>query len=232
MNVRLRRLRGEAAAVGVALALVLAGAPPAGVRAAQAAGDRGAVQRIEQLHATLLEVMRSAEELGFRGRAGRLRPVIERSYDIRFMAEKALGRYWGELGPEQRERMVDAFRRMTVATYAARFDGYDGEAFEVVGNRPSVQDTVLVRSRILRGGGGDPVELTYRLRKTDAGWRIIDVYLRGTVSELAMRRAEYTSVVRREGFESLITALDEKIRELSAGDADAEPDLDPLAGKP
>lgn len=230
MNATLLRRRGGTV-VGVALALSLLGAPLAGSRAAENAAAGDAVQRIEQLHGTLLEVMRKAGELGFRGRAAKLRPVIEGSYDIRFMAEKALGRYWSELDPRQRERMVDAFRRMTVATYAARFDGYDGESFEIIDDRPSVQDTVLVRSRILRGGG-EPVELTYRLRKTDASWRIIDVYLRGTVSELAMRRSEYTSVVRREGFESLVEALDAKVRELSAGDSDTEPDLDPFAKKP
>ena len=73
----------------------------------------------------------------------------------------------------------------------------------------SVAKTVIVRT-VLHTANED-VHLDYRLRSTPAGWRVIDVYLSGTVSELALRRAEYTSVLEREGFDALLAALERKV---------------------
>ena len=74
----------------------------------------------------------------------------------------------------------------------------------------------MVKTKVTAPGDED-VELSYRLRETPAGPRIIDVYLKGTVSELALRRSEYTSVLEREGFPALIATVDRKIADLAAG---------------
>jgi phospholipid transport system substrate-binding protein len=101
------------------------------------------------------------------------------------------------------------FRAMTLRTYATRFDGYDNERFETLGEEPSVAGTVIVRT-VLHTSDED-VHLDYRLRKMPAGYKVIDVYLSGTVSELALRRAEYTSVFERDGFDALVDALERKV---------------------
>ena len=59
------------------------------------------------------------------------------------------------------------------------------------------------------------MRLDYRLRPVDGKWKIIDIYMDGTVSELALRRSQYSSLIRREGLEALITALEEKIDALA-----------------
>ena len=55
------------------------------------------------------------------------------------------------------------------------------------------------------------------MRETDSGWKIIDIYLNGTVSELSLRRSEYSSTVKREGFETLIAAVQKKLADFSGG---------------
>ena len=74
----------------------------------------------------------------------------------------------------------------------------------------------MVRTQLVRPGDED-VQLNYRLRAVDGEWRIIDIYLNGTVSELALRRSEYSSVLKREGFEKLISTLHAKVESLSQG---------------
>ena len=64
------------------------------------------------------------------------------------------------------------------------------------------------------------VQLNYRLRSVDGDWKIIDVYLNGTVSELALRRSEYSSLIKRQGFKALLVALDERIDTLASTPAD------------
>jgi len=80
---------------------------------------------------------------------------------------------------------------------------------------PAARGTAMVHTELVRVTE-DPVEIHYRLRETEAGWRIIDIYLNGTVSELALRRSEYGSVIERDGFDSLVTSLSDRISSSSA----------------
>jgi phospholipid transport system substrate-binding protein len=188
------------------LAIVLF-ATPAG------AADQGPRQLIEQLHGALLEVMQDADRLGYGGRYERLEPVLEHSYDFPLMARVAVGRAWSDLSEEQRSRLVELFGTMSVATYAARFDGYGGERFEIAGQTPAPREGVVVESRIVRQDG-DPVGLNYVLRRSDDRWRIVDVLLDGRFSELARQRAEFAAVLSEGGFPALAASLERKIAEL------------------
>ena len=174
---------------------------------------------VETLHAALLGVMREAESLGFAGRRDRLAPVIEGAFELPLIARASTGRHWKKLDAAQRARLVDAFTRLTVATYAGRFDGYGGESFRIVSQGPAPRDTVLVNSELVKSDG-DAVELNYLLREADAGWRIIDVYLDGVYSELATRRSVYAGLIRNKGIEGLIAAIEDKIGKFESGALD------------
>ncbi len=178
--------------------------------AAEGSAAAGASEAIERLYVDLLDAMKNAEELGLAGRRERLTPAIDAVYDLSFMSAKVLGRSWKQLPAEDQGRWANLFRRLTISTYAHRFDGFSGERFEVTGQEEAPRETVLVRTQIVRVDG-DPVELDYRMRSVDGSWRIIDVYLNGTVSELALRRSEYSGVLKRDGFEALSAAIEEKI---------------------
>jgi phospholipid transport system substrate-binding protein len=203
----------------VACALVLAAAVPGASHGqgapAQGDADRAPVQR---LYDTLAGIVPEARELGYTRRHERLEPVIHATYDLPFMAAKTLGRHWSAVPEDDRKRFVDAFSRLTVATYADRFDQSGGSRFEILGAEPAAQGTSLVRTRIV-SEGEEPVQLDYRVRRRDDGWRIIDVFLNGTVSELAVRRSEYSEVVKRDGFAALLAALEKKIAAAAADPA-------------
>jgi phospholipid transport system substrate-binding protein len=136
------------------------------------------------------------------------------------MAEKVVGRHWATLSEGDRTRWVALFREFLAANYAGRFDRYSGQSFEDLGEEPSAFETVMVRTRLVNPGD-ENVDLNYRLHRTDAGWHIVDVVLKGTVSELALRRSDYTAVIDRSGFAALETYLREKIAALEAGKGDA-----------
>jgi phospholipid transport system substrate-binding protein len=174
---------------------------------------------VDTLHGELLSVMKAADELGYQGRFDRLSPVLGDLFDIPFMAEKSVGRYWRKANDAERKQLLDTFGRFTAANYAGRFDGYSGQIFETLGTQSSSHGTVIVQTQLVQTDG-DVVELDYRLRKVNGNWKIIDVYLNGTVSELALRRSEYSSLIQREGFGALLAALDEKITTLAAAPAD------------
>jgi phospholipid transport system substrate-binding protein len=169
---------------------------------------------VEAFYAVLLEVMKQATSLGFEGRYRRLQPAIEAAFNLPLMIRLAVGPQWNSLTPAQQGRLLEAFRRFTVGTYASRFDGFEGEHFEVTREAPSPSGGTLVQTRLVPTKQ-DPVELNYLLRQGDAGWQIIDVFLSGTVSQLATWRAEFTSVLRRDGADGLVGLLQNKLAALT-----------------
>jgi phospholipid transport system substrate-binding protein len=195
----------NASLVGILLIGLAFGAARAAPEERLETEARGSVER---LYTALIDAMKGGH--GYAGRYARLGPVLEDVYDFPFLAEKSLGRHWRRLSEEERLGWVDTFSRLTISIYADRFDRYSGERFEVVGSEPMPHETFLVGTRLVQSNG-ESVRLNYRMRQRDGRWRIIDVYLNGTVSELALRRSEYSSVVKRDGFQSLVEALEEKI---------------------
>jgi len=171
---------------------------------------------VRELHAAYAGVLADADELGYRGRYERLAPAVTRAFDSAFMARAVIGRQWKKLSEEEQRRWVAAFRDFTIANYAARLNRDTGQKFELTGARLDDDGTVVVLSRVL-DPGKETIDLNYRLRQTDDGWKIIDVYARGTVSELALRRSEYASVLKHEGFPKLLETIRGKIADLEAG---------------
>jgi phospholipid transport system substrate-binding protein len=170
---------------------------------------------VEAFYRTLIDVMKHASTLGFAGRYRELKPAIEEAYNIPLMMRLAVGPQWNSLSPDQQKRLLNAFERFTISTYANRFDGYEGEYFEVRSERTGVAGgATLVETRLVPQKG-DPVDLNYMLRSDSGRWQIIDVFLSGTISELATRRAEFTSVLRRDGAEGLVAMLERKVADLA-----------------
>jgi len=185
------------------LALALAGTAPA------AAPGPAAIRTVDELHARFIGVMRQADSLGFEGRTEPLAAAVGGAFDLDFMAIKSLGLGGRDLDAGDRQRWVATFARFIVANYARRFSSYSGQRFESLGEVPAPRGHVVVRSRLVRSDRED-VRLDYRLRQTPEGWRIIDIYAQGGISMLAMRRAEFSSFLKRQGFEELVAAVEAK----------------------
>jgi phospholipid transport system substrate-binding protein len=170
---------------------------------------------VERLNGGLLEVMQNAADLDYDGRYRQLEPVLRDSYDFPFMTRVAVGPTWASLDPAQRDQLAELFTEMSIANYAARFDGYGGERFETLGEEPAPRDAVLVRTRLVRPSD-QPVALNYVLKQSEDGWRIIDVLLESKFSELARQRSEFAAVLRAGGPSDLVATLERKIAELAA----------------
>jgi phospholipid transport system substrate-binding protein len=170
---------------------------------------------IKQFNDALLATMQSATKLGYKGRYEKLAPVLESTFDMNFMTQYSAGRYWRKLTTEQKKKLVGAFSRLTIATYANRFDGYSGERFRILSEETPREGNRLVNTELVKSDG-EPVKLNYLLRETKAGWRVIDIFLKGTISELATKRSEYSSTLGNQGFDGLMAIFEQKISGLNA----------------
>ena len=163
---------------------------------------------VRGLYDALLNTMKNGRALGQSGRFAKLDPVIRRSFDIAEMARLSLGRSWTGLSDAQRLQMTESYGRYVSAIYADRFDSYAGQKLEVTSEEPAPSG-VMVRSRIIKADG-EPVKVDYAMRRADDGWLISDIYLDSAISEVATRRSEFATILRTEGFDGLIAALNRK----------------------
>ena len=184
--------------------------------AAAGAGDDPAAT-IRSFYDTLLAVMKEAKRLAFDQRFARLEPAVERAFDLALMIRIAIGPGWPHLTPDQQQRLSASFTRYTISTYASRFDDFSGERFEVDPNPAQNPSGVIVSTRLVRPHD-EPVTLNYLMRRDGAGvWRVIDVFLSGTVSELATRRSEFVAVLQRDGADGLVRLLEARCAAMRTG---------------
>jgi phospholipid transport system substrate-binding protein len=175
-----------------------------------------AASRINSFYDTLLDLMKQAKQLGVKGRYDKLAPVLSKTYDLASMSKLAVGQSWGTLSAPQQQGIVTAFTRMTTATYASRFDGFSGEQFEILQTVEQPNGDKIVKTRIVQSNG-KAVALNYLMRKSGSDWKVVDVYLDGTISELATRRAEFGAILKSGGPDALVGSLTKQGDKLLAG---------------
>jgi phospholipid transport system substrate-binding protein len=167
------------------------------------------VTMIDGLDHNLLGVMKQATKLGYQGRYTLLEPVIKQTFNLPLMTQLVVGPAWTGWTQNQRDEVTDAFRRFITATYARRFDGFSGEDFVIDGERQGSNGTIVM-TRLVRPH--DPaVAINYLVRDNgEAAPQVVDVYLTGTISELATRHSEFGAVLEHDGYAGLLAALDKK----------------------
>jgi len=181
---------------------------------ADAAGDPKAL--VQAFYDVLLDNMKQGDALGFDGRYQKLQPVIRQTFDIPVMAKIAIGAEWTGFPADKKAGLLEVFDRYMISTYAARFDTEKGLKFEVGEVKVPAENRQLVETKLLRPNG-DPVSLNYLFRpSTDGTWKIIDIYLSGTISEMARMRSDFSATVTGGGADGLMKALEDKIVDIKA----------------
>jgi phospholipid transport system substrate-binding protein len=188
---------------------------PRRIRAADAGAGPAAV--IQKFYDALLAEMKEASRLSFDQRYQRLAPAVTQTYNLALMGRLAIGPGWAQLSPAQQQRLTDLFSSYTISEYASQFDGYSGERFEVDPAPTTSANGPIVKSSLVKSNG-EKVALNYLMRQgADGAWQVIDVYLSGTISQLAARRSEFTSVLQQGGADALVKLLEQRTAALRTG---------------
>jgi len=202
----------KAAGLAVVMALILFSPP---TLAAAASGS----DTVQGLYDTLLSTMKNGRTLGQSGRFVKLEPVVRRTFDIASMARLSVGPSWSTMSESQRQKVTDGFGRYISAIYADRFDSYAGQKLQVTDEQPAAGG-IMVHSLIVKANG-EPVKVDYLMRKNGDSWLIADIYLDGAISEVATRRSEFAAILKSEGVDGLIAALNRKADMLTSTQAKA-----------
>lgn len=168
---------------------------------------------VERLHHGLVETAAAHGDEPVEVRYEALLPVVGETHDLPYIAELTIRREWAGLSEAERQRFVDAFVRLSVMTYAARFSNLEegmfelGETEALSGSRASVGATLTTRA-------GDVIPFEYVLHETGDGWKIVNI-LADNVSDLALKRAEYRRLLQGGSIEDVIAELERQADELA-----------------
>ena len=179
------------------------------MRAADAPADPAARQ-IEQFYAALIDTMKNGRELGIQGRYRRLAPVAEDTFDLGAMTRLTVGPAWSTMSETDHKAITDAFGRLMLSNYAKNFKSFGGEQFVVDPIVKMRNEDKIVESKLVRSGRST-VPFNYRMHLVGDKWKIIDVYLNGYVSQVALRRADFSSTVAASGASGLVKKIDELV---------------------
>ncbi len=168
-----------------------------------------AKQIVDKFQQELIDVMKNGKKLGFSGRYDKLKDPVTNSHDLAKIARIVVGKEWEKLTEPQQQQLVDVFSRLSIASYAHNFKDYDGESFNFDTEEETTRGGVVIHSH-LNIPNDKPVKFDYMLKEKGDSWRIINIIANG-VSDLALKRSEYTTILQREGFDALIAKINEKI---------------------
>jgi phospholipid transport system substrate-binding protein len=176
---------------------------------AQTENGTTAKEVVEKFQAELINVMKNGKQLGYTGRYDKLYSSVINSHDLTKIARIVVGKEWEKLSESQQQKLEEVFIRLSVASYAHNFKDYSGETFVFDSEEETTRGGVVIHSHLVIPDD-KPVKFDYMLKEKGNSWRIINIIANG-VSDLALKRSEYTTILQREGFDALMTKINAKI---------------------
>jgi len=169
---------------------------------------------IEAFHDSLISVMKNASELGYQGRVKALSTTIPINFNIPLISQVILGRYWSVLDASQKSNFISLYENLITATYADRFNDFDGETFQTHSMEELNRGRILVKT-VLTTMNGETISLDYLMSKHDDNWMIISVIANGA-NDISIKRGEYSDVIKMHGYDELLDQIKNKINEASS----------------
>ena len=170
---------------------------------------------VETLHSTLVSVA-TEQDFGFEQRVEMLDSVVRNSFDFSYISRFLLRRTWTDLDTEEQQSFIEIFERLSVASYASRFAEVSAESLVINESQAQGENRVQVVASVMLEDRDVP--LSYLLQPVSdepvERWAIVNVIADG-VSDLALRRAEYSRVLADTNFEGLLDHVAQQIEALN-----------------
>ena len=160
---------------------------------------------VAQLQSGLVDASNAFADAPVEERYAALEPLIRETHDLPYIARFAMRRYWADLTDQQQSEFMETFTRLSIATYASRFQGLTDQTFGISGQTDQPRGHVEINGTLLQKDG-EILKINYILHESAEGWQIINIIVDG-VSDLALKRGEYQSVFSDTGFTGLVDYL-------------------------
>jgi len=169
---------------------------------------------IDQLDAALVTTMKNGSA-PFQQRYAALAPAVDATFNLQQILQTTIGLKWASIPADKQKALLAAFRAFTIASYVSNFDSDSGTTFRLLPETRAVGADKVVESEIVPKDG-DPTRMDYVMRQSPTGWQAIDVLEEGTISQAAVQRSDFRSLLA-DGPDKLIASLTAKVEKMSGG---------------
>ncbi len=135
-----------------------------------------------------------------------MQDLVNKTYNIEKMISMIIGSKWRSINKNKQEEISLVFGEYVVRNYIKRFKKINNVSFENIGSKELKKNFFLVQTK-LKIIDDDDVKIDYLLSKKDKSWKIFDILLAGSVSEIATKKSEFSSFISNENIDELINAL-------------------------
>lgn len=141
----------------------------------------------------------------------RLREVVNQGIDFEAMGRRALGEFWNDTTPSQRDEFVDVFSQIVRAQSLSNLDVYRSKVtykdVTVEGDTATVLTSTVYKDV--------PTDVTYVMGLNDGEWMVQDIVL-DDVSTADGYARSFQTVIRKKGFDALMTSLNKKLDSMNS----------------
>lgn len=162
-----------------------------------------AVGQVQGFYDALIAAMKSGGTT--KSRYEKLKPAIEKAFDLQAMTATAVGPSFATASAADQKALVDAFSKLTIATYAKSFDSYSNEKFPVEPASIARGSDKFVKSKLI--SGNETHAFIYRMHQVGGEWKITDVLLEGSISQMAQKRSDFAALLASGGPQALAKRL-------------------------
>lgn len=205
--------------IGLAASLLVTGVASAQAPAAAPSASAAPDALVRDLSNDVLGAIKADKALAS-GDVGRVQKLVDEKIlpyvDFQKMTQLAVGRGWRQATPEQRAALTREFRALLVRTYSGALSQVTDHQVKLRPFRAQPTDTDVVVGTNIVATRGDPIQLDYRLEKTDAGWKIYDVNILG-VWLVENYKTQFASQINAGGVDGLIKTLTDRNKQLEQG---------------
>ena len=138
-----------------------------------------------------------------------VKDLIDQTYNIQKMSAMIIGKNWKKVDIEQRKIFVNVFKEYIVKTYIKRFSKIKKIDWTINEEKKMNEKFNLVKTT-LKINEDDSIMIDYLLSKDNKNWKIFDVLLSNSISEIAVKKSEFNSFINGSELSQLIEAIEKK----------------------
>ena len=170
---------------------------------------------IKTLDAALLVALKTGAQ-PFPTRYAALAPAVDQAFNLPQILQTVVGLRWAAIPADQQKKLLATFRAYTISSYASNFNSDTGDRIELLPATRTIPSGTVVETQIVPKTG-DATKIDYVMRQGAAGWQAVDVLEEGTISQVAVQRSDFRSLLSGGGADKLTASLQAKVDTMSGG---------------
>ena len=131
--------------------------------------------------------------------------VVKNSYDLEKMGKIIIGVDWKQMNKKTQKEFVNVFKRFISVNYFRRFNkinelDFEHQTVKVIGDKFKL-------ARVILTADNEKLKIDYLLGFKNEKWKIFDVLIDGSISEVATKKSDFKKIIKEQGVSGLVKNL-------------------------